>query len=367
MHVGLVIYGRLETISGGYLYDRKLVDYLERQGDRVEVISLRWRDYARHLVDNLSPDLYRCLRDARVDVLLQDELNHPSLVWINRRLRRGGRYPIVSLVHHPRSCEPHPRGLKWIYRQVERAYLSTADRLVLNSETTRHAAADLLGRALPPAVVAYPGGDRFRRGLTEEQIVARACLPGPLRIAFVGNLIPRKGLHVLLDALARLPRDAWELTVVGNPAADPRYTRRIMNHPLRSASRAGGPSRGRGVSFLGSISDDELGRVLRSHHVLAVPSTYEGFGIVYVEGMSQGLPALATTAGGASEIITEGENGFLVEPDDPVALAARLTLLYRDRDRLAQMSRAAVARSAALPRWEESMQRIRAALEAWSR
>ena len=52
MRIGLVIYGSLDTLSGGYLYDRKLVEYLRAQGDTVEVISLPWRNYAAHLTDN---------------------------------------------------------------------------------------------------------------------------------------------------------------------------------------------------------------------------------------------------------------------------------------------------------------------------
>ena len=54
MRVGLVIYGSLETLSGGYLYDRKLVDYLRRQGDEVQIISFPGQDYARHLLHNLD-------------------------------------------------------------------------------------------------------------------------------------------------------------------------------------------------------------------------------------------------------------------------------------------------------------------------
>ena len=50
-----MIYGSLETISGGYLYDRMLVEHLRGQGDQVEVISLPWRSYARHLAGQLSP------------------------------------------------------------------------------------------------------------------------------------------------------------------------------------------------------------------------------------------------------------------------------------------------------------------------
>ncbi len=54
MKIGLVIYGSLDTLSGGYMYDRMLVDYLRAEGDTVEIISLPWRNYAAHLTDNLS-------------------------------------------------------------------------------------------------------------------------------------------------------------------------------------------------------------------------------------------------------------------------------------------------------------------------
>ncbi len=77
MHVGLLIYGSLDNQSGGYLYDRMLVDHLRAAGDQVEVISLAERNYLRHVGDNLSPTLLNQLGDLNVDLLLQDELNHP--------------------------------------------------------------------------------------------------------------------------------------------------------------------------------------------------------------------------------------------------------------------------------------------------
>ena len=100
MKIGFLIYGSLDTLSGGYLYDRKLVEYLRAQGDEVETISLPWRNYATHLTDNLHFRL-----PADLDLLIQDELNHPSLLSANTALRT---YPVISLVHHLRCSEQRP-------------------------------------------------------------------------------------------------------------------------------------------------------------------------------------------------------------------------------------------------------------------
>ena len=351
MRVGLLIYGSLETVSGGYLYDRMLVQHLHRQGDEVELILLPWRNYSRHLADNLSMDLYRRLCRANLDVLLQDELNHPSLFWLNHRLRGQIGYPIIAIVHHLRCSEARPAWQNWFYRQVERRYLTSVDSFIFNSQTTRTAVENLAGRGRS-FVVAYPAGDRLCPTLTDVQITDRAHQSGPLRLVFVGNLIPRKGLHLLLDALVQLPRSAWQLEVIGNLNIDPAYTRFIRRRlaVLDLAEQ---------VILSGSLTDVALSDRLAHSHALIVPSSYEGFGIVYLEGMGFGLPAIATTAGAAAEIITHGQDGFLVPPNDPTPLAQTIDLLSHDRACLAQMSLAARRRFKAHPTWEQSMERIR--------
>jgi len=140
-----LIYGTLETISGGYLYDRKLVEYLRRQGDDVSIISLPWRNYIRHLGDNLSLSLLHRLEQLPLDVLFQDELNHPLFFLLNRLLRARVGYPIVSIVHHLRSNEAPHAWQNRFYRWVERRYLLTVDGFVFNSRTTRHAVESLRG------------------------------------------------------------------------------------------------------------------------------------------------------------------------------------------------------------------------------
>ena len=359
MHLGLIIYGSLETLTGGYLYDRMLVEHLRRHGDQVDIISLPWRTYARHLGDNFSRRLFRRLRQAPFDALLQDELNHPSLFWLNRRLRKYRRYPIVTIVHLLRCSEPRPAWRNRLYRRVEKHYLAGLDGLVYNSQTTRTAVQELVGPDRP-AVVAYPGRDHLPSTVTPRQIAARSQAPGPLHILFVGNLTPVKGLHTLLQALTQLPPDTWSLTVVGSLTMDPAYVHSIR----RQIARFGLTDR---VRLLGSCPNAAVATHLTQAHVLAVPSLYEAFGIAYLEAMGSGVPVIASAAGAAHELITPGEHGFLVAPGDTVALAQQLSRLQADRDGLQRMSLAAHRRAQTHPTWSESAERVRELLQSLAR
>ena len=150
-----------------------------------------------------------------------------------------------------------------------------------------------MGRARP-LMVASPGRDGLPGAVSREEIMARATAPGPFNLIFVGNLIPRKELHTLLAALASLPRDDWRLTVAGSLEMDAAYVEAIR----RQIKDAGLAPR---VSLLGALPARELAARCAASHLLAVPSSYEGFGIVYLEGMHFGLPAIAGTAGAAKE------------------------------------------------------------------
>ena len=357
MHVGLLIYGRLDTISGGFIYDRNLVRYLREAGDRVEVISLPWRRYGLSLLDNLNPDLRRRLTRAAFDVLLQDELVHPACFWLNQRLRPRLGYPVVAIVHHLRCRERHAALWRRLYRRVEQRYLATMDAFICVSRTTAEDVEDLAGRARP-LIVASPGRDGLPGGVSRETITARAAAPGPLNLLFVGNLIPRKGLHTLLGPLASLPGGDWRLTVAGSLTMDAAYVDDIR----RRIKDAGLTTR---VTLLGALSAPELAARCTASHLLTVPSSYEGFGIIYLEGMQFGLPAIAGTAGAAKELITHGQNGFLVPPGDPEALARHIELLIRDRDLLLKMSLAAHDRGAVHPTWNDSAARVRGFLQSF--
>ena len=341
MRIGLILYGSLDTLSGGYLYDRKLVEFLRSQGDTVEIVSLPWRNYAAHLLDNL-----RFRLPANLDILIQDELNHPSLILANRGKHP---YPVISLVHHLRCSELRPRWQNAFYAWFERKYLRSVDGFIFNSKTTRHVVRELVSQE-KPSVLAYPPTDRFGDPISEKEIIERAKSEA-FRILFVGNVIHRKGLHTLLRAL-NTQGSGFKVDVIGSLASEPGYAGHLQKYITDSHLSS--------IVFLhGPLDREPLVEKLRQAHLLVVPSSYEGFGIVYLEGMCFGLPAIGTRAGAANEIISHGVDGFLIQPEDADELAKKLKDLHENREMLIQMSLAARDRYLRQPNWEETAGRIR--------
>jgi glycosyltransferase involved in cell wall biosynthesis len=355
MHIGLLIYGSLETISGGYLFDRQLVSYLEAQGDQVDIISIPWRNYPLHLLDNLSRGFYRKLVNLPVDILLQDELSHPSLFHLNRGLKKKVNYRLISIVHHLRCSEFHPSWQNEFYSTVEKLYLQSVDGFIFNSQNTRQKVENLVGDQ-KSRVVAYPAGDRFQPDLAPGLIESRAQQDIPLQILFLGNVIPRKGLHTLLEALKLISIKNWQLSIAGSMAIDEKYAQRMMQsvRDYRIEDK---------VIFYGSLGEKELRSVMLTSHIMVMPSYHEGFGIAYLEGMGFGLPAIATTAGGSSEFITHNVNGYLIPQEDAAIISKYIARLTEDRHLLIKMSRSALERYHQHPTWENTSERIRGFLE----
>lgn len=374
MKIGFIIYGSLDTLSGGYLYDRKLVEYLRSAGDEVEIISLAWRNYFAHLTDNFTFRLWsqeaRFLKVQeqapalhRFDVLIQDELNHPSLIEANRGKHP---YPIISLVHHLRCSELRPKWQNDFYRIIEKKYLQSVDGFIFNSQTTKNVVNSLLnrkgdpsqtrnlhnhkGRVALPSIVAYPPTDRFGETISEAEIIERSKVK-ELKIIFLGNVMKRKGLHTLLRAISNL-QSPVSLDIVGSLNVDSKYAKQMQEFVAVNGLSSM-------VRFHNSLDNEPLKEILKQSHVLIVPSSYEGFGIVYLEGMGFGLPAIGTTAGAASEVIEHGKTGYLIEPNDSQSLATYISTLAQDRNLLTQLSLNVRKRYLSQLKWEETAKNIR--------
>ena len=193
-------------------------------------------------------------------------------------------------------------------------------------------------RALPVTIVP-PGVDpqRFVPLDAEQRAKARALfdLPADGRVVVsLSRLVPRKGMDVLIEAAALLAPDRPDLVVaVGGSGRDrARLERRI--------ERTGAP-----VRLLGRVPEDDLPALYGCADVYAMLCRnrwagleQEGFGIVFLEAASCGVPQIAGASGGAAEAVAQGETGLVVDtPRDAVAVAGALVELVDDPDRRAAM------------------------------
>jgi glycosyltransferase involved in cell wall biosynthesis len=350
MRVGLIIYGSLETLTGGYIYDKCLKNHLCRQGHRVDMLPLTRRSYARNLLDNFLAGRRTDLLNSSYDLLLQDALNHPSLFWINRKLRRKLNRPIVTIVHQVLSAQPQIGLRNRLYRLIEKAYLSTVDAFIFNSKTTGETVRRLVGGKCP-AIIAPPGGDRLGHLNSTEMIKSRARRHGPLKLIFVGNLTPNKGLYPLIETLSRLSAETWNLSVIGSLTMDRNYVGRVRRLIALEHLEDN-------IHLTGALDGRELADLLAGSHLLVMPYSHETFGMAYLEAMAFGLPVIGSAAGALQNFVAPGRNGFLVEPGDFAAVNEHIENLHRDRTRLMQMSAAALETFQAQPKWQATLESI---------
>ncbi|MGA9531929.1 MAG: glycosyltransferase family 4 protein [Anaerolineales bacterium] len=346
VQIGLVVYGALSQISGGYLYDRQMVAELEDRGYLIDVIDLPIRPYPSSLIDNFRPAVLNRLSSMEADIVIEDELCHPSLVW-QRRSGRANSRTRVALVHHLRHLESHPAPLRSFYRVVERSYLGSVDGVICTSRASRRAVERTVGGKIP-AAVAYPGRDHLAPNITKDEIQQRATQGGPLRVLFVGSITRRKRPQLLIDALSQLPAGSWRLEIVGRTDAEPDMYRCLQRRI------AGDPALAQAIHLHGEVGEQQLIEYYRQADVLCVPSQLEGFGIVYLEAMGFGLPVLAAANGGAGELVESGISGHLIDGDDPHELAHYLEGYWQDRDHLLAHSLAARSRWEQQPDWGDS-------------
>ncbi len=334
MKIGLMIYNGLEQVSGGYLYDRMLVRAMRRRGHSIDIMNLLQRPYPDNISDNFDSALWDWMREQ--DIVVQDELCHPSLFLINERV---GRPRVVALVHNLSSCLATP-AMAELSKVLERNYLKGVDAVVCTSRATLEACRSLCP-SMPPATVICPGKDHLnpQKKLPET---------GVLRILHVGNIHPNKGLDVLLEALSQVTTIPFCLEVVGG-TVDAAFRRRLddlIGQPLRKKIR-----------FLGEVSPDDIGEVYQRTDILIAPSRYEGYGIALLEAMGFGIPVIASLAGGAGELVTHGQEGFLVQPGDNGAIVEHIYALANDEFR-ETMGQRARKRWEELPTWSESMDQL---------
>ena len=183
------------------------------------------------------------------------------------------------------------------------------------------------------------------RGVDVEKFKPAPKPPDKFRAIFVGSLIKRKGVHVLLEAWRRLALPDAELVLVGNPSKE-------TSALLREAPSS--------VIVRGFV--DDVASELRSAAVHIFPSECEGSAKATYEAAACGLPQVTTRESG--DVVVDNETGILVPPNDVDALATAIGHLYRDRDLAARMGVAGRRRVVEHFTWEHFRQRL---LDAYDR
>ena len=251
----------------------------------------------------------------------------PATVFISRsngvehrnysRMLDDSRAGLASKPWHRRIWYPVSR-----LAQVAGA-ARAADRLIVLTKSDRQFA---IGRRwLPPdRVHVVPHGVSGRFLGVAAQLPTRGG--GAL---FCGSWDHMKGIHYLVAAFNSLAASGRPvpLTVLG-PGHAPQ-------HVLGAFSEAARPH----VRVLSRVPEEQVIEEYRRHDVLVFPSTYEGFGLVVLEAMSQGLPVIAAPVGCATDLIRDGETGVIVPPRDGAALAAAVTRLMQAPAERARLGR----------------------------
>jgi glycosyltransferase involved in cell wall biosynthesis len=341
--VSLVTLGDPGTLTGGYLYHRRIAELAPRFDARVRFVSVPAAPFPVPLA--AGPVVLRRLARQRPDVLLLDSIAAGYLApWLPARRPHA---PVVAILHQPPGGIDHGPARTAAQAVLDRWAYRGAVRLLAASAAL---ADDLVGAGLPRArlTVVPPGRDVAPSPGTS---------PGDLRrgrrmaLLSVGNWVARKGLLDLLEAVSRLPEEAATLHLVGDPNAEPGYAARVRY-------RLAGPDLAGRVVVHGPLPVEEVAALYAAADVFALASSREPYGTVYGEAMAAGLPVVGYAAGNLPHLARHGEEGLAVPPDDVDALTAALRRLADDGPLRARMGAAAARRAADFPTWEETAARL---------
>lgn len=325
--------GDITTLTGGYIYERRVLEGLRELGREVEHVQLG-SSYPDPTPADLADTVERLValgpdRPLILDGFLVGAMPTASLALVPA--------PLVAMVHHPLALEAGLTDARrdYLYR-TERDNLTLVRHVVVPSPHTSAILTDRYGVAPERITIARPGTDAA---------LGPAAPTTPPLILSVGIQHPRKGHDVLLAALAQLKQLEWQAVIVGS-SYDAAHSGELTR--LHTALDLGDR-----VRFAGLVDADELSRLYRAATVFALATRYEGYGIVFDEALAHGLPIISCAVGAVPDTVP-ADAGILVAPDDPVALAAALAELLTDHERCARLADGAARAGATLPRWSHT-------------
>jgi glycosyltransferase involved in cell wall biosynthesis len=343
--------------SGGNVYDRRVCRELPRIGWQVHehAVAGAWPQ------PGAAPraELARVLREsADGSLVLLDGLvacGVPDVV-----VPEADRLRLAVLVHLPLGDETGlAPAVAAELDAAERTTLRAAAAVVAPSEWAAGRLVEHHGLDPERVHVALPGADVAPLAPGTATGPPALDVDGP-RLLCVASVTPRKGQHILVEALASVAGLPWTCDLVGGTGHDPGYVARlrelIAEHGLVDRVRLAGPRSG-----------PELNASYAAADLLVLASHTETYGMVVTEALARGVPVLATAAGGLPEAVGLAPDGSvpgtLVPPRDPAALAAALRRWLAEPGERHRSKSAARRRRTALAGWESTSRSLAKALE----
>ena len=326
--IAFAIPGAIETRTGGYAYDRRLIAGLSARG--IAIHHLAWPgSFPAPVIADLAAVARSLSEQPDGRIVIVDGLAYGAMPDLAEF--EGRRLRLVALVHHPLALETGaPPGLMASERRALRQAVAVIATSEATAETLRRDYDVPAGRL----AVAPPGTD--------------PAPPAPRQgchILSLGSVTPRKGHDVLVAALSRIAELPWRCTIAGS-------LDRALGTAAALRAQIIAEGLGERITLAGEVED--AGALLAEADLFVLASRHEGFGMAYAEALMRGLPVIGTVAGAISSVVPP-EAGALVPPDDPPALAEAMARLLTDPAARDSASVAALQAAARLPRWDDTV------------
>lgn len=325
--------GDITTLTGGYIYERRLLEGLRAMGHDMQHLELPAG----------FPDPDAAAMAEALAVLGRVDPGRPiildGLVFgsIDPAGLAGLRAPIIAMIHHPLALETGlPEDRRRHLARTEAANLQLARHVLVPSPHTRTMLTRHYAVPADRITIVPPGVD--------PPSLPRAPVTPPL-ILSVGIQHPRKGHDVLIAALDQLADLAWQAVIAGTD-----WDRGHAAALARQCAASGVAGR---LRLAGRVSATRLEQLYAGASIFALATRYEGYGLVFDEALLRGLPIVSCAVGAVPETVPAAA-GLLVAPDDPGAFAAALRLLLTDGSRRTAMAGAALDAGRRLPGWGQT-------------
>lgn len=280
-------------------------------GDIAAVPAFRWEAF-EHSRTAMATQLGRRLREVRPDLLLFTHAHLLRLVRLTRLFRPGAKVAVLG--HGVEVWKELPEPIRGCMRK--------ANAVIAPSTFTRDEMVEMNGVNPARISVLAHGLDAAWRAHTE----ASASRTGKrlLSVTRLRSADAYKGVDVVLRALPAVLKQHPETSylIAGDGNDRPRLEKLARELRVESC-----------VEFCGEVTGSRLHTLYAETDVFVLPSPKEGFGIVFLEAMSYGLPVVAARAGGTLDVVQDGATGLLLPPENPAALAEALKGLLADASR----------------------------------